>query len=157
MTDDRADRPNKLPWPPMLMVATALAAIGLGMILPLHVFEAWWLTLPGVLLVAIGLGLDVWAIATMRRAATNVLPHRAADQLVTSGPFRFSRNPIYLGNSLLLLGIGLAGGNGWFIVGALVSALLVDRLAIRREEQHLAARFGAAWTAYAQQTPRWLF
>jgi protein-S-isoprenylcysteine O-methyltransferase Ste14 len=75
---------------------------------------------------------------------------------VTWGPFRFSRNPIYLGNTLLLIGIGIAGGNYWFVLGALVSALLVDRLAIRREEQHLAARFGEAWTNYAQSTPRWL-
>jgi protein-S-isoprenylcysteine O-methyltransferase Ste14 len=109
----------------------------------------------GALLLA-GFGFDLWAIATMRRANTNVMPNRAADLLVTWGPFRFSRNPIYLGNTLLLLGIGLAIGNIWFVIFAFAVAASVDRLAIRREEQHLAARFGDAWTDYAAKTPRWL-
>jgi protein-S-isoprenylcysteine O-methyltransferase Ste14 len=156
MTTDRTDRPNKLPWPPLLLAFTAAAAILLGGAFPLPSFDIVGLTFLGVLIVALGFGLDGWAIVTMRGANTNIMPNRAADLLVTWGPFRFSRNPIYLGNTLLLIGIGIAGGNYWFVLGALVSALLVDRLAIRREEQHLAARFGEAWTNYAQSTPRWL-
>jgi protein-S-isoprenylcysteine O-methyltransferase Ste14 len=153
---DRTDRPNKLPWPPMLMAAIAAAAILLGGAWPLPSFDSSVATLLGVVLVAIGLGLDIWAIVTMRGADTNIMPNRAADLLVTWGPFRFSRNPIYLGNTLLLIGIGVAGGNYWFVLGGLLSALLVDQLAIRREESHLAARFGEAWTSYAEKTPRWL-
>jgi protein-S-isoprenylcysteine O-methyltransferase Ste14 len=149
-------RPNVLPWPPMIVALAAAASIVLAAWLPLRLPDSQLITWPGLLLAAFGLGNDAWAIVTMRKADTNVLPHRAADRLVTSGPFRYSRNPIYLGNTSLLLGIGLAFGNGWFVISAFVVAGLVDRLAIRREERHLALRFGREWTDYASRTPRWL-
>ncbi|RJF77191.1 isoprenylcysteine carboxylmethyltransferase family protein [Rhodopseudomonas palustris] len=149
-------RPNVLPWPPMLLGTAAVLAITLGLVAPLPTTDAGWVTLPGFVLLVLGLGLDIWAILTMRSAQTNILPHRGADRLVTWGPFRLSRNPIYLANTLLLSGIGLAFGNLWFVVFALVSAFAVDRLAIRREERHLAQRFGRDWADYAATTPRWL-
>ena len=92
----------------------------------------------------------------MRRARANILPHRAATALVTAGPFSFTRNPIYFGNTLLLLGAALLLHDLWFVVAALVAALAVDRLAIRREEAHLAAKFGAEWEEYRQKVRRWL-
>ncbi|MBI5129923.1 MAG: isoprenylcysteine carboxylmethyltransferase family protein [Rhodopseudomonas palustris] len=156
MTVSDITRPNRLPWPPMLLALAALASIVLGMLAPLPAPSARWVALLGGALATLGLGLDLWAILTMRSARTNILPHRAADRLVTWGPFRFSRNPIYLANTWLLIGIGLAFGNAWFIVFALLSAVAVDRLAIRREERHLAIRFGNDWIAYSSKTPRWL-
>ena len=156
MTDPLSTRPNTLPWPPMLLAGAAAVAIALGVVLPLALPAAHWMVGPGYVVAAVGLGIDGWAILTMYRARTNVLPHRAADLLVSWGPFRFSRNPIYLANTLLLIGIGFAFGNAWFIPLAFVTAMLVDRLAIRREERHLAIRFGNAWIEYAARTPRWL-
>jgi protein-S-isoprenylcysteine O-methyltransferase Ste14 len=93
----------------------------------------------------------------MWRKNTNILPHRGADALITSGPFRFTRNPIYLGNTIAMLGLSVYLNNGWFAILGLGAAFAVDRLAIRREEAHLAARFREAWLAYAARTPRWLF
>ncbi|MGX7745013.1 methyltransferase family protein [Rhodopseudomonas parapalustris] len=156
MTGYEGARPNKWPWPPMLLAIAALAAIGLGMVLPVPLPRNDAVVWIGYLIAVLGFALDGWAILTMRAARTNILPHRAADRLVTGGPFRYSRNPIYLANTLLLIGIGLAAGNGWFIPFALLTAVLVDRLAIRREERHLAIRFGNAWIDYAASTPRWL-
>ena len=92
----------------------------------------------------------------MARARANILPHRAATALVTEGPFRLSRNPIYVGNTVVLAGLGLAVGNLWFLPAAAVAALLTQRLAIVREEAHLAALFGDEWTSYAARTRRWL-
>jgi protein-S-isoprenylcysteine O-methyltransferase Ste14 len=149
-------RPNVLPWPPMLLALAVLASILLGVLVPLPAPSARWVALLGGALAVLALGFDLWAILTMRAAATNILPHRAADRLVSWGPFRFSRNPIYLANTWLLIGIGLAFGNAWFIVFAALSALAIDRLAIRREERHLALRFGDDWLDYASRTPRWL-
>jgi protein-S-isoprenylcysteine O-methyltransferase Ste14 len=149
-------RPNVLPWPPIIVALAALTAILLGRVWPLPSPDAGGLAIFGVVVALSGLAIDLWAIVTMRSADTNILPNRAADLLVTWGPFRFSRNPIYVANTVLLIGIGLAADNLWFVVCALVAALLVDRLAIRREERHLAARFGAAWSDYSAKTPRWL-
>jgi protein-S-isoprenylcysteine O-methyltransferase Ste14 len=95
-------------------------------------------------------------MVTMRRHRANVWPHRAATALVTGGPFAWSRNPIYLGNTLLLAGAGLLLANAWFLIAALVGVWAVTRLAIVREEAHLAARFDGAWLAYVRSTPRWL-
>ncbi len=85
-----------------------------------------------------------------------MLPHRGSRCLVTSGPFRWSRNPIYLGNTLLLTGIGLATGNGWFVIMAIAAALVIQKLAIEREEQHLRALFGEDYEAYCRTTRRWI-
>jgi protein-S-isoprenylcysteine O-methyltransferase Ste14 len=112
--------------------------------------------LGGGVALALGLGLDLWAMATMMLAHTNILPNRAAGRLVTRGPFAISRNPIYLGNTTLMLGIGLAFHALWLLPLAICAAALVERLAIRREETHLALLFGPEWTAYAKTTARWL-
>ncbi|MFC5342404.1 isoprenylcysteine carboxylmethyltransferase family protein [Brevundimonas staleyi] len=110
----------------------------------------------GGLLVGVAVGLDLWAMLEMRRRRANILPHRAATALVTTGPFAWSRNPIYLANAVLLLGLGGLFDNAWFVVAAPFAAFATDRLAIRREERHLAALFGADWFAYAGRAGRWL-
>jgi protein-S-isoprenylcysteine O-methyltransferase Ste14 len=148
--------PNRIPWPPILFGTAAIAAVGLGMMVP----GPDWLRAPawaalgwGVLLA--GLALDIAAMATMSRQRANILPHRAATALVTTGPFAWSRNPIYLGNTIAMTGAALAFANPWFLPAALVAAGAVTRLAITREEAHLAAQFGPAWVAYTQRTARW--
>ncbi|MFG1351801.1 methyltransferase family protein [Xanthobacter autotrophicus] len=157
--DSCAARPNRLPWPPMIYGGALVAALALGALAP--TFWPAFLAGPevrggGAVVAGLGLGLDLWAVVTLHRARTTILPHRAADRLVTSGPFALSRNPIYLGNTLVLLGLGLAVFNPWLMAAALLAALATDRLAARREERHLAAKFGAAFEAYAARVPRWI-
>jgi len=151
-----ADRPNRVPWPPILFGAMALVAWLAGRALPLPWPDAPALSLAGWGILASGLALDLWAMVVMTRRRANILPHRAATALVTDGPFAWSRNPIYLGNTLVLTGCGVAFGNAWFLPAAAVAAAAVTLLAIRREEAHLAARFGADWSAYAARTARWI-
>jgi protein-S-isoprenylcysteine O-methyltransferase Ste14 len=160
MSTDWTARPNALPWPPMIFAAAAVLALLLDRVVPLP----GWLVLrgvPGVAwlgwgLVGAALALDVWAMATMWRARANILPHRAASALVTHGPFGFSRNPIYLGNTVLLVGLGVGLGNAWFVPAALGAAVVVTQMAILREESHLNARFGAAWREYRMRVNRWV-
>jgi protein-S-isoprenylcysteine O-methyltransferase Ste14 len=149
--------PNRIPWPPVLYGGAAVLAVLLGWALPVTGWPAgagWrglgWAVLSG------GLALDFAAMATMARGRANILPHRAATALVTTGPFAWSRNPIYLGNTIALAGAGLAFANPWLIAAALLAALATSRLAIRREEAHLARLFGAEWQAYCRRTRRWL-
>ena len=158
MDHDRTARPNAIPWPPILYGGGALLAVLLHQAAPI---PARWHGTPllqhlGEAMILAGLALDLWAMATMWRAKANILPHRAATALVTHGPFAFSRNPIYLGNTILLLGAGLAFGMGWFIPVALVAAALTGHLAIAREEAHLNARFGRDWRTYTLRVNRWI-
>jgi protein-S-isoprenylcysteine O-methyltransferase Ste14 len=75
---------------------------------------------------------------------------------VTRGPFALSRNPIYLGEALILSGLAGIESSAGYAAAAALFVILVTRLAIVREEAHLAARFGAAWEAYAGRVRRWL-
>lgn len=159
MDHDRTARPNAVPWPPILYGGGAVLAVLLHQAAPL---PGWWVGARwpavrwlGEAMVVAGIALDLWTMATMWRAKANILPHRAATALVTWGPFAFSRNPIYLGNTILLLGAGLAFGIAWFVPLAFAAAVLTGRLAIAREEAHLNARFGRAWREYALRVRRW--
>jgi len=155
LTLDLHARPNILPWPPVIFGLAWILGFALEQFAPSgDLLPGWALTL-GRVVVAAGIALDLWAMGTMTSANTNIMPNHGAAHLVTSGPFAFTRNPIYLGNTLVTLGIGLGLGALWFVPLAFAAALLVERLAIRREEAHLASRFGAEWDAYAAKTPRW--
>ncbi|MBB4197694.1 isoprenylcysteine carboxyl methyltransferase [Rhodoblastus sphagnicola] len=156
MTEDVFTRPNTLPWPPLIFAAAWILGFALQNVAPIGDALPRWVLLCGRVVAAAGIALDLWAMAVMTAAHTNIMPNHGARRLVTSGPFALTRNPIYLGNTLVTLGIGLGLDALWFIPLAVAAAVLVERLAIRREEAHLAARFGAEWTAYAAATPRWL-
>lgn len=159
MTQPFRDRPNALPWPPMIY----LAAVALGWLLqqvdPFDAMDQALAMLPrtvGLALFTAGVGLDFWAFLTLRRARTTVLPTAGAKALVTDGPYRFSRNPIYLGNTVALAAFAVALRWGWLLLLLPVTVAAVNWLGIAREEEHLAARFGADWTAYAAKVRRWL-
>ena len=157
---DTASRPNVIPWPPLLYVVAAGIAVALHLWFPLPWFDG----VARVILAGIGLcglcagiALEVVTALTFRRHRTTIWPNRGASALITEGPFAKSRNPIYVGNTILMLGAGLLLGIAWFIPLGIVAAFLVQKLAIEREERHLAARFGLEWEAYARKTPRWLW
>ncbi len=160
MSRDHSATPNTVPWPPLVYAGAAVLAwlLHRAMPLPPGLVLAFWppAQLFGAALIALGLGFDLWAMVTMWRHRANILPHRAATALVTHGPFAWSRNPIYLGNTILLAGVGFAAAIPWFLPLALAAAVTVAQLAIVREEAHLNARFGRAWRNYAATTSRWL-
>ncbi|KPF71645.1 hypothetical protein IP69_05630 [Bosea sp. AAP35] len=158
---DTTDRPNSFPWPPVLYGVAILIAMALQQVVPLS-YPVDGSGLGGALHLAgwafflVGAGFDIFAMVTMARARANILPHRAATALVESGPFAISRNPIYFGNTTMMVGAGLAFGNLWLIVTGLIAAVLVLKLAIEREERHLEALFGPAWIAYRARVRRWI-
>ncbi len=110
---------------------------------------------PGYMLLAAGISLDIWAMATMAKARTNILPHRAADHLVTSGPFSVMRNPIYVGNTIATAGLGMALQNGWLLLATPVAVMAIHHLAVVREQAHLQQKFGEDWSSYAARVKPW--
>ncbi|MFT3953061.1 MAG: isoprenylcysteine carboxylmethyltransferase family protein [Piscinibacter sp.] len=151
------DRPNRLPLPPIIFVACLLGAYGLDQLMPLPaLLPPTWMRLKGALMIGAGLALVSASAAALARGRTTILPHRGATRLVTEGPFSLSRNPIYLANALIMAGFGGLSGSHWYDVAAITCLVLDDRLAVRREEAHLAARFGEDWRAYAARVRRWI-
>ncbi len=119
----------------------------------------WTLVLPtwlGTLLVLGGLALMVLAILQMRRKRTTVIPHMQPAALVDDGIFAYSRNPIYLGDALILAGLALRWDApiGLLLVPAFM--WVIQTRFIRAEEARLQSAFGAAFTAYTQRTRRWV-
>ena len=158
MARDRDDSPNTIPWPPMLLASAVVASLLLEREVMATSFggEGGALRFLGLAFAAIGLTLDLWTAWTFRRAKTTIMPHRGASRLVTGGPFRYSRNPIYLGNTLLLVGLGFAFDNVWLAGLAIAAAVATQKLAIEREERYLEAKFGEEWRAYAARVRRWI-
>ena len=155
---DFKERPNRVPWPPILLVLAIAIGFTLDALLPFRpdILDGSVASALGAALIVAALGLDVWVSITFRRARTTILPHRGSDALVTDGPFKFSRNPIYVGNVLILVGVGLLGGTLWHVLLVPLLVLAVTQLAIVREEAHLARRFPDAWASYSKQARRWL-
>lgn len=145
-----------LDMPPVWLAAFLSVAWWQKTYHPVGSFGPVWADLLGGLLVGGGLLLIALALSEMRRLRTTVIPHRKADCLVTSGIFSRSRNPIYLGDSLILSGFILY----WDAVLALplipIFPWVIERRFIQPEEVRLRRKFVAAFTRYAQQTRRWL-
>ena len=111
--------------------------------------------LPGGLLAATGITLWVWGRRTMSRQLTSPDPASAPSALVDDGPYRFSRNPTYMGLVVVFLGAAVAFNAAWLLGFTAAEFLLADRQA-RREESYLALRFGEAYLEYRSRVRRWL-
>lgn len=148
-------RPNTLPWPPILLVLMLVCGVALNNFLPLALVFPGGRIL-GIVLIATALSIDLWAMTTLRRAHTTIMPHRGSSHLVTEGPFKLSRNPIYLAYMVLLVGIGLFFQNCWLLPLAVLDGVLLHYLAIRGEESHLIAMFGYKYENYMKTVRRWI-
>ena len=142
--------------PPVWLAVFALASWGLAKAAPGLSFGGAWAQFAGGLLVGAGLILMALAVVEMRRWRTTVIPHMQASHLVTSGIFSRSRNPIYLGDALVLAGLILR----WDAVLALpmvaLFVWLIGHRFIAAEEARLRDRFGPAFERYCAGTRRWL-
>jgi len=110
----------------------------------------------GLALAVLSLALGLWGGATMLAAGTNVDPMRPTTAIVASGPFRFTRNPLYVGFALLFLGLTLALDT-WWGVAALVPLLFVMHFGVvLREERYLEGKFGNEYRRYKARVARYV-
>jgi protein-S-isoprenylcysteine O-methyltransferase Ste14 len=148
--------PGVIAPPPLIYLAGLGAGFALQAALP-STFLAVWVSWPvgGVLLVA-GAVLARSFLRAFHRASTPVSPYSSPTALVTSGPYRLSRNPGYLGMALLYAGIAIVTQTLWAFVPLIVVLITVDRGVIAREERYLEHRFGGEYRRYKRHTGRWL-
>src|SRR4051812_43749882 len=117
MTDPHLpDNAGIIGRPPLLYLAALLVALAAHAIWPQPVIDRRTGVLAGVPLVALGLGVAIWGRRTMQKAGTNVNPMRPATTIVSSGPFRFSRNPLYVCLTVIYIGLTLAFNTWWGFV-----------------------------------------
>ena len=152
------DRPNINPMlhPPIIAVMFIVIAYFLGRFVPLPFVAPVWLRYVGLLMTFVGFLLGIGALVEFRKARTTLDPHGSAKQLVTSGIYRFTRNPIYLGFLLMVIGLPLNSGLYWGVVMAPFYVILTNRLIIEREEMYLGKKFKDAYSDYKSHVRRWL-
>ncbi len=154
-----ATKSSGIPWPPLIYMAAIAGAVALGMLLPLP-----WIAGPlSDILLAVGwlvilavATLWVTSVRTMTRAKTTLNPTGEPSHLVTTGPFAITRNPLYLANTLLMIGVGLISGMLWFILLAFIAAFVTQKVSIEFEEKILSTKFGKKYKDYAKKVRRWI-
>ncbi len=145
--------------PPVLFVAAVGGGILLDREVPLKVLpESVRILglLAGWALLASGLILALWALGTFLAARTTVIPNRPARRLVTTGPYRWSRNPMYLALTLQGAGLALLVNTLWPLLLLPVALAILIAQIIRREERYLSSAFGEEYDSYRARVGRWL-
>ena len=117
---------------------------------------AFWAELAGWAAVLVGLALMAWGIITFRRERTAVYPNRPARVLVEGGPYRRTRNPMYLGMTILYLGVTALMNSWWPLLLLPIVLWALSRWVISREERYLAAEFGDVYGSYRERVRRWI-
>jgi protein-S-isoprenylcysteine O-methyltransferase Ste14 len=145
--------------PPLLF----LGALALGSLITVFVPIGPGLAQPnglgflvGIVFVALGLTLAIFSARAFHRAGTNVVPGQPATALVTTGPYKVTRNPIYIGFVLVYFGLSLVLTSLWILILIVPVLMILQRGVVLPEEAYLEHKFGDAYRRYQARVPRWL-
>lgn len=142
--------------PPLLLLMHLFAAFLLNWLFPLPIAFPKILVWVGYLLILAGIGLAFSAAVQFMKVHTTLDPHGSVTEIVTSGPYRFSRNPIYLGFVYLFIGFPFMFRTYWGVVLSPVLMMSLYQLVIKPEEAYLEKKFGDVYISYKSRLRRWL-
>lgn len=148
---------GRIVLPPPLIYLLFIAAAWLAdYLLPLPIDEGRWTRYFGWGLIDAGVLLAAWSALALAQHKTTINPYRKPKRLLQAGPFRYSRNPIYLGFNLIYIGIALLLGSWWSWMLLPLLILAMDRGVIVHEEAVLEKLFGDSYRQYRRRVRRWL-
>ena len=143
--------------PPLLFLGSIALGVLLQLAIPLRFAQGSGLRVGvGLVVVALGFAEIVWAFRVMRRTGQDPDPRKPSPELIPRGPYRYSRNPMYVGMTLIQAGIGVALGNLWILLLLVPTLLILQRAVIEKEEAYLQRKFGDAYLGYKNSVRRWL-
>ena len=142
--------------PPIIYAISILAGIGLNNLWPLAMPYGLHNRIYGVILIAVAILLAAWSLFEFHKADTDVRPDKPDSTLLTSGPYRFTRNPLYIVLTLAQLTVAIWLNNLWILLLAIPSVIVISLYAIAREERYLETLFGQQYLDYKKQVRRWL-
>ena len=155
--DDTADTAQVMIRPPIAWGLAVIAGLAFNWLVPLPFLPAnlpaGWL---GAMVFVLALALVAWAIVTITWAGSNVPTNLPTTTIVESGPYRFTRNPIYLGVFLGLIGLAIAFDNLWLVIMLVPFALVIRFGVVAREEAYLERKFSDVYRGYRSRVRRWL-
>lgn len=155
---DERDTAGVLAPPPVLFGVGLLVGFVLHAIHPIRIVPGAGVFVrgAGVALIALGVLLSTAVVRVFGAAGTPVRPRRPTARLVFDGPYRYSRNPDYIGQTLVYAGIAVAANSWWPLLILPVVLFVVQRFVIEREERYLEAKFGEEYAEYRARVRRWL-
>jgi protein-S-isoprenylcysteine O-methyltransferase Ste14 len=142
--------------PPIIYAISILTGIGLNNFWPLLMPYDLHNRSYGITLIVIALLLAAWSLYQFYKGDTDVRPDKPDSSLLTSGPYRFTRNPLYIVLTLVQLTAAIWLNNLWIALHAIPSVIVITRYAIAREERYLEALFGQQYADYKKRVRRWL-
>lgn len=145
--------------PPILFAGAVLLGCLLSWIVPLGpgLGSATTRALAaGGTLALVGLALGALSVRQFRQAGTSVIPGEPSTVLLESGPYRFTRNPIYIAFVILYFGLAVMLTSAWMLLLLIPVLIILQRGVVEREEAYLQAKFGEAYRKYQARVPRWL-
>ena len=150
------DSPGVNVPPPLFYVAAIAAGAVLRRYVPLPIGGGGLRVVAAWAFVALFLALGGWSFFAFWRGRTTIIPNRPANTLVLYGPYDYTRNPMYVGMTLLTVGVGLWLNTWWVFLLLPASIACIDRLVIPREEAYLRRRFGSDYDAFTARVRRWI-
>lgn len=156
MSVEAKDHPGVIAWPPLIFAVHAVAGGVAHWLWPidlLPVLPAWII---GAMLIVASGAQALRASSAMKQAGTAIHPAHPTTTIVTGGPYRYTRNPMYLSLCLLHLGIGLLLNGALAVLFLIPLALTLHFGVIRREERYLVGKFGETYIVYQRRVRRWL-
>ena len=158
MTAHQSSRHLGPPLPPLLFLGCLAGGVLLNIFWPIaFIVPSRRVSLAlFFIFFALAVSLGGWALAQMHRAATPHHPRATPTALVRSGPFRFTRNPLYLALLLVLFAFAVLVNSVWLVIAVPVLFILLNTIAIPREETTLATLFGDEYAEYRRRVRRWL-
>ena len=142
--------------PPLLLVLPIVASLVLEWLVPTSFVHGALRWILGAIFFLTGLALNVSGFVTQKRAGTDPIPFNPSTRIVSHGPYRFSRNPMYIGLALWTLGIAFLVDCAWMLLAVPIGLVLIDRLVITREECYLERKFGEEYLSYKRRVRRWI-
>jgi protein-S-isoprenylcysteine O-methyltransferase Ste14 len=147
----------RFPPPLIFLIATLLGVAFRYLVRPAPVpVDRFISAAGGVLILMAGVGLIVSARILFARTGQSPMPWKPSPELILKGPYRFTRNPMYLGITLFEIGLGVAINNLWISVFAVPALLTVHVIAVLPEERYLSQKFGESYKTYLTQVRRYL-
>jgi protein-S-isoprenylcysteine O-methyltransferase Ste14 len=155
-TDQPSDNPGVIAFPPLIWLVNAAISVLVHLFIRLPIMRYSFCVVFGIVVVILAPTLALSALRTMKAAGTNVHPAEPALALVRDGPFRFTRNPMYLALCLLQVALGFFL-NDWITLFFVVPlAVILHYGVVLREESYLAAKFGEPYLQYKREVRRWI-
>jgi len=150
------DSPQVITLPPFVFLGGIIIGFIIDFFIPAPFFSEAYDLPAGLFVIALGIALMTWAVRTFNAAGTNVDVRQPSTKVVSDGPYRYSRNPIYVAMGLIVLGAAIWLNSLWILFSLVIILPIIETGVIRREEGYLERKFGTQYSEYKAKVRRWV-